>query len=280
MFENLQRCSDLLSRFGGHPMAAGLSFARENLAEFTIDEDFKGTIFMACTDRAGNVSARKALTAKGGGVIVEDNAPQIRFTAEEKLEAGSTAAIEVEVKDDAGENISGGIAGISYCIDYGEKEKFPAEEFSEGIVESYRFTVEVSGSGSHTLYVEAVDNAGNWNEHKMSLEIPAEGVKAASPGEEPKTGDTVHVEVYATVSMIAGFTYLLLYFNTKEHGMTEEKKDELVSRLICWAKGKGDIQRMFALVLIFLLLAYYHSIGKKVSDEWKEMYVKQKKTAF
>ena len=252
----------------------------ENLAEFTIDEDFKGTIFMACTDRAGNVSARKALTAKGGGVIVEDNAPQIRFTAEEKLEAGSTAAIEVEVKDDAGENISGGIAGISYCIDYGEKEKFPAEEFSEGIVESYRFTVEVSGSGSHTLYVEAVDNAGNWNEHKMSLEIPAEGVKAASPGEEPKTGDTVHVEVYATVSMIAGFTYLLLYFNTKEHGMTEEKKDELVSRLICWAKGKGDIQRMFALVLIFLLLAYYHSIGKKVSDEWKEMYVKQKKTAF
>ncbi|MCI8565355.1 MAG: single-stranded-DNA-specific exonuclease RecJ [Lachnospiraceae bacterium] len=41
MFENLQRCSDLLSRFGGHPMAAGLSFARENLAEFTrrINED-------------------------------------------------------------------------------------------------------------------------------------------------------------------------------------------------------------------------------------------------
>lgn len=35
MFENLQRCGDLLSRFGGHPMAAGLSMARENLEAFT-----------------------------------------------------------------------------------------------------------------------------------------------------------------------------------------------------------------------------------------------------
>lgn len=35
MFENLQRCGELLSRFGGHPMAAGLSMPRENLEEFT-----------------------------------------------------------------------------------------------------------------------------------------------------------------------------------------------------------------------------------------------------
>ena len=33
MFEELIRCSDLLSRFGGHPMAAGLSLPAENLEE-------------------------------------------------------------------------------------------------------------------------------------------------------------------------------------------------------------------------------------------------------
>lgn len=35
MFENLQKCGDLLTRFGGHPMAAGLSMPEEKLNEFT-----------------------------------------------------------------------------------------------------------------------------------------------------------------------------------------------------------------------------------------------------
>ena len=41
MFERLQRCSGLLGRFGGHPMAAGLSMPRENLPAFIqqINED-------------------------------------------------------------------------------------------------------------------------------------------------------------------------------------------------------------------------------------------------
>ncbi len=247
----------------------------ETVAEFTIDEDFKGTIAMTCTDRAGNVSARKVLTSKGQGVIVEDNAPRIRFTAKGKAQAGGSAVIEVEVEDDAGDNISGGIAGITYRIDKGKEKEVKEKAFSKRIVESYRFTVEIKGEGSHTLYVEAKDNAGNWNDHKMTLAIPEKGEPAAlaetkSPGPEPKTGDIAHVEIYATVSMIAGFTYLLMYFTTKEHGMTEQKKDELVSRLVCWAKEKGGIKRMLALAAIFLLLAYYHSIGKKVSAEWRK----------
>ncbi len=41
MFEHLQRCGDLLDRFGGHPMAAGLSLQEKNLAEFVrrLNED-------------------------------------------------------------------------------------------------------------------------------------------------------------------------------------------------------------------------------------------------
>lgn len=41
MFEQLQKCRDLLTRFGGHPMAAGLSLPEENLDAFIrkINED-------------------------------------------------------------------------------------------------------------------------------------------------------------------------------------------------------------------------------------------------
>ncbi len=34
MYEELCKCQDLFSKFGGHPMAAGLSFPRQNLEEF------------------------------------------------------------------------------------------------------------------------------------------------------------------------------------------------------------------------------------------------------
>ena len=34
MFERLQQCGDLLDRFGGHPMAAGLSLPEKNLEAF------------------------------------------------------------------------------------------------------------------------------------------------------------------------------------------------------------------------------------------------------
>ena len=79
---------------------------------------------------------------------------------------------------------------------------------------------------------------------------------------EPKTGDTSQVEVYATIAMIAGMLYLLLYFADQERGMTEETKKELVSVLVRWAKRGGRLRRYAAIAAIFCLLCYYHSIGK------------------
>ena len=87
---------------------------------------------------------------------------------------------------------------------------------------------------------------------------------------EPRTGDTTQVEIYATVAMIAGLTYLLLYFADKEKGMTEEKKQELVSSMIGWAKRGRRIRKYVVLVPIFVLLCYYHSIGKRIEVEWDE----------
>lgn len=89
---------------------------------------------------------------------------------------------------------------------------------------------------------------------------------------EPKTGDRTPLELGATLSMIAGLTYLLLYFADRRHGMTEETKRELVSRLIAWAKQGGKGRTCLALAAIFVLLVYYHSIGKKSCAEWREVY--------
>jgi len=239
-------------------------------AEFTIDADFKGAIVMTSSDRAGNLSAEKALSADGEGVIVEDNAPKIAFTEKEEEQRAGTAVVRVEVKDSAGEEISGGIAQITYQVDSQNENSVEEKRFQKGIVENYHFTVELSGAGSHALMVKAEDNAGNKSSRRITVEIPG---KTAEPlGSEPKTGEESHVELYATASMIAGFSYLLLYF--KERGMTKEKKEELVLRLVNWAKEGGRIKRMLALGLIFLVLAYYHSMGRSTSADWREVYEK------
>lgn len=95
---------------------------------------------------------------------------------------------------------------------------------------------------------------------------------AGGKDNEPKTGDNTPLELCATLAMIAGFAYLLLYFADKERGMTEETKNELVSGLAGWAKQGGRIRRYLALAAIFVLLVYYHSIGKKTCAEWKAIY--------
>lgn len=85
---------------------------------------------------------------------------------------------------------------------------------------------------------------------------------AAANGKEPKTGDPTPVEVYATVAMIAGLTYLLLYFVEESRGMSEREKEVFVAAFIRWAKKGGRFRKCCAIAAIFCLLVYYHSIGK------------------
>lgn len=95
--------------------------------------------------------------------------------------------------------------------------------------------------------------------------------KSAGAGAEPKTGDSTPVKVFATLGMVAGFTYLLLYFNAGEGGITEGEKEEIISRLVRWAR-KGKLRKYPAILIISVFLFYYHSIGRSVSDEWKKVY--------
>ena len=272
-------------------------------AAVTIDEDFKGKVLLTCIDNAGNISATKTLTAMGGGVVVEDNAPTITFSNTRDRMADETVDIDVLVEDSKNGEVSGGIAEVGYQIDQEEVVKFPEEDFQGGMVESYRFTLNLSGEGEHTVKVHAEDNAGNGNTQQISLTIqgkeevdgqnlaekeehdmegailetgdfgdPGNPSQPGKPiGGEPKTGGGAQVKIYATAAMIAGFGYLLLYFEG-EHGISKEKKEEIVYRLIAWAKGGGIVRRYAGLAVIFLFLAYYHSIGKSVDVEWKEVY--------
>lgn len=93
----------------------------------------------------------------------------------------------------------------------------------------------------------------------------------ASDDREPKTGTQEPVWLYATIGMIAGLSYIMLLF-TEDHGMTEEAKKEYIARMVEWAKRGGVFRRMIALAGIFMLLVYYHSIGKQQTVEWRVVY--------
>ncbi len=89
---------------------------------------------------------------------------------------------------------------------------------------------------------------------------------------EPKTGDTTPVEICATLTMISGFSYLALLFGDRKRGMTEQEKKELTAALVAWGRKGGKLRKAAALAVIFLILVYYHSIGKRTCVNWKQVY--------
>lgn len=111
------------------------------------------------------------------------------------------------------------------------------------------------------------DNNNNSNttiNNNVTINNSNAGTSPTSGKPVPMTGDAAHLELYATAAMIAGLSYLLLEM-ADEQGMTEEKKRELTARLIRWAKQGGAIRRILAFMAMFLILAYYHAIGKQFS---------------
>lgn len=85
----------------------------------------------------------------------------------------------------------------------------------------------------------------------------------AGQGGEPKTGDSTLVNIYATIAMIAGLTYLFLVFLEERQGMTEREKEIFVAAFIRWAKKGGIFRKCCAIAAIFCILFYFHSVGKR-----------------
>lgn len=148
-------------------------------AEITVSADFKGTVSIACTDKAGNTSANVTVGAgiASNGIIIEDNAPQIAFQAgnAERLPSGeykTVPDITVTVTDNKDNAVSAGIASVSYKIGNGS-EKTVAHDYTTGMVVNDSFTIpagEIS-AGETEITVTATDNAGNSNPQRYTVKV-------------------------------------------------------------------------------------------------------------
>ena len=148
-------------------------------AVLTFEADWKGTVTdITCTDTAGNVSAVKSLSSTGG-IIVEDNAPEISFEAVTEgadlsgwLPDKETVSVEVaDTREETGDGISSGIAEVTWSLDGGDAVSVSDQGFDSSLEDSCDFTVEITGRGEHTLNVTAVDHAGNTNTQSIKVKI-------------------------------------------------------------------------------------------------------------
>ena len=146
-------------------------------ATITFGSEFKGTVSVTCTDKAGNQSAAKMLGASGGGVLVESHAPQVGFTvnggAVSDAYYETSPAVKVGVDDGADGVLSGGIAEVKYKVGNGGTEKGDGQNYTSGIVEKSSFTIPASEipTGMTQITVKATDNAGNMKTAYVTVKV-------------------------------------------------------------------------------------------------------------
>ncbi len=153
-------------------------------AKITISADFKGTVAIVCTDKAGNTSESVTVgtSLNATGIMIEDNAPQIEF----KANGGDVSAevydsapdITVMVTDDKDNAISAGIASVTYQIGNSE-EVAVQQDFTTSIKTSATFTIPADKipMGETEIIVKAMDHAGNTVTTKQTVKVMADAAK-------------------------------------------------------------------------------------------------------
>ena len=111
-------------------------------------------------------------------------------------------------------------------------------------------TITIETDRFSTYVIVYKDTAGSGNSGAVRVSVKNDGSRKSggAKDDEPSTGDHTPLALGATLCMITGLTYLLLYFMDRRHGMTEEMKREIVSAIIDWAKQGGRIRRWLALM--------------------------------
>ena len=140
-------------------------------AKITFDKDFRGTITINCTDKAGNTADSKTIgTADAGGVIVEDTAPDITTNARTDYYDTPTA-IQVTVKDDTKNAITAGIATVRYKVGDGTEQSVTVS--SGALQAQVTFTIPASEipTGITEITVTATDNAANEATERFTVKV-------------------------------------------------------------------------------------------------------------
>lgn len=161
----------------------------------TLDSDFKGTVSLSCEDVAGN-TATKTIGGSGGGVIVEDNAPDIAFSAGSGSsltdENEDKADVLVHVADNENEKISGGIKEVTYTVTNDSQviasETVTNPDFSADLVPECGFTVRLNVAGENILRVTATDNAGNTSTRQQEIRVKKQTSAIGTVGKDTYQG--------------------------------------------------------------------------------------------
>ncbi len=155
-------------------------------AVITILPDFKGTVGITCTDKAGNTSEEVMVGAgeNATGIILEAHAPQIECKINNNPVSAdrymSAPDIDVTVTDDKNDAISGGIASVSYQIGEGSAKKV-VHDYTTAMVTNDSFTIPASEipAGETIITITATDNAGNEATFRQTIRVKTEAEKVA-----------------------------------------------------------------------------------------------------
>ena len=191
-----EEISYTITSTSGMAQAATAKLNKDGLAKIVLSADWKGKITdIRCTDAAGNVSDTKSITGAANGIIVENNPPEITFTAADMTDPANpkqgeglsenyyeetavpTVYVLVTDADDAG--ITAGINDISYTINSGAPQKVNGS-FDTALKESYGFAIPLAGkTGIVNITVNASDYAGNTAENTVVVRIKEKEEKPA-----------------------------------------------------------------------------------------------------
>ncbi len=220
-------------------------------AKITFDKDFRGIITIGCTDRAGNAADSMTIGADGGGVIVEDRAPDITALADRNLSDtqqtrpdgvaisegyyASAPALFVTVKDDTGNAVTAGMDTIFYQVGNGSEKPVTFDRSTLQKSAQAAFTIPASEipTGVTQITVTATDNAGNRADKRIT-------VKVKGPESEPAA--ELDYQKGKLTGLVPGGAYLIdgNVCTADGEGNIPIKEEWFGSAISIVKKGTGD----------------------------------------
>ena len=174
---------------------------KDGESKIAFSEDFRGTITITCTDKAGNAADSVTVGIAGsGGVIAEDHAPDITTDLREDSYYDNAPEIGVTVKDDTAQAITAGIAAVTYQVS-GSTEKTVTIDMST-LRKEVTFAIPASEipAGITTIRITARDNAGNETTKNVTVRIK---------GQEATPAASIHYLTEKLKDLVPNAVYLI-----------------------------------------------------------------------